>query len=144
MAAQQNLSGIPILNTLHDDGAEDYIEQNLSSKDCESLLPNDNKLEHGNFNTKHFFTEHYIKKSPFQQPLHTKSFLTGRFEMSPVRRMFCLLVLFDCLMTFLMWIIYLQVTIILSLLCLYIYINCANFKNLEKKSVVPSISNYYL
>lgn len=32
------------------------------------------------------------------------------FAMSRVRRMFCLLALFDFLMTFLMWVIYLQVT----------------------------------
>lgn len=32
------------------------------------------------------------------------------FSMSRVRRMFCLLSLFDCLMTFLMWVIYLQLS----------------------------------
>ncbi|XP_065667049.1 stAR-related lipid transfer protein 3 isoform X4 [Hydra vulgaris] len=101
--AEQNLSN-GSLNTLQDAGAQEYIQKNLFTNDFEPLITaNDNKSE--NCTSKGFSND--LKHQGV--PLHTISLLNGRFKMTPVRRMFCLLVLFDCLMTFLMWVIFLQV-----------------------------------
>ena len=55
------------------------------------------------------------------------------FAMSRVRRMFCLLSLFDCLMTFLMWVIYLQVCI------LFLFVSYILLKSFGTKRVFSRV-----
>ena len=62
--------------------------------------------------------QYYIQQS-YDDRINSTIYEEGGhcFAMSRVRRMFCLLSLFDSLMTFLMWVIYLQVCF---LFCLFI------------------------
>lgn len=107
------------LHTLNDPGAEQYIEETLENDEHSHLLPLGEEQQNytsiplppdiitqpPDIYTQQYFIQRStddIEKSVYQREGD------GRLEMSPVRRMFCLLVLFDVLLTILMWIIYVQ------------------------------------
>ena len=108
------------LHTLGDEGAANYIEETLS--DQEPLLSNEippplhpdpfhNVPRQADYENPPI-NPYYIQQSyddRMKSVIYDED--THCFSMSRVRRMFCLLSLFDCLMTFLMWVIYLQVNL---------------------------------
>jgi Cholesterol-capturing domain. len=107
------------LHTLEDAEAQNYIEDTLG--DQEQLIPNEIPppvIAHPYANVPRQadydqppVNPYYIQQS-YDDRMNSNIYEEDHkhcFSMSPVRRMFCLLALFDCLMTFLMWVIYLQV-----------------------------------
>lgn len=106
------------LHTLDDNGAENYIEENLHDDivDEESRLLQPpipayslpyNQPVTIPYQQYQYYVQHSIDENMHRSVYQRES--PGKFGMSPVRRMFCLLVIFDCLLTFLMWVIYLQI-----------------------------------
>lgn len=111
------------LHTLEDPGASDYLDETLG--DGDPLIPPD-------VNPPPFTDEYYRIPRQADYERHNgrghqyyiqQSYDDGGgsaiyeesnncYSLSPVRRMFCLLSLFDCLLVFLMWVIYLQVIIL--------------------------------
>ena len=116
------------LHTINDIGAKEYITENLEHEQDENidetsrLLPPDvpgllheyNTTEHTN--GKQFRHQYFIHRSTddVEAAVYHRDD-NEKCGLSPVRRMFCLLAVFDASLTFLMWLLYLQV-------CFNIYI----------------------
>lgn len=114
----------PGLHTLEDPAASAYVNENLSDENDEIrplLAPALNPSIPNPYSSLYTqlpqvtasrfpHNQYYVQQSyEDRESLLQYSDDNGRCGLSPVRRMFLLLTLFDFLLTFLMWIIYLQV-----------------------------------
>ena len=125
------------LHTLDDAGSEDYLHENLS----EPLIPNEvpnapfNDQYHrvprqADYENMYANNQYYIQQSIEESSSLIYAEDKRCYSLSPVRRMFCLLSLFDCLLTFLMWVIYLQVIVCVILKVFLIRINVLIFTDI--------------
>lgn len=105
------------MHTLEDPGASEYLEETLGEGD--PLIPEDIPPGADEYHRvprqadydlmPNSGNAYYIRQSYDDGGSAIYEESQSFFSLSPVRRMFCLLSLFDCLLTFLMWVIYLQV-----------------------------------
>ena len=115
------------LHSLHDEGAEDYISDTLNHNLNQDTLrqpllpPVDEEEEDYRFDVTNplYSAPAYIDQTSIVGTLNPALIEDQRCGMSSSRRMFCLLAIFDFGLTFLMWIIYSQVNVLLDMLVLH-------------------------
>lgn len=104
------------LHNLRDPRAEEYIgnmlEQEQGDERQRLLPPGVTQAENTGFLIPHgpYTHQYYIQRSvdDIERSVTLREG-ESKFIMSPVRRMFCGLVVFDMMLTFIMWILYCQV-----------------------------------